>query len=474
MARPMPLGVYDTGNYPALLDDDGMWDWSVQRSEGPGFDSKLARACSRPTPPTSFSSEGHLGAAYLEGAKLDNLKRAGWAVLFGPNTSDEIKKQIAPLIQYRREQIQNDDLCKVFDGSNGGYKAGQSAAQWLGEFKVSAVNSVNPAAGVPFYIMIVASPDDIPFEFQYDLDVYWGVGRLWLEKDEDYGAYAQAVIEYENPKQPPSASRRMTFFTPRFERDNGATALICDGLVTPLQKSQFADEYQFGVDVITGKDANRDRLIELYSGVKSRPSIYFCGTHGLLRAVESAHLADTMGALLCEVWPGDVAPGKGQYMAGRDLPGDADLRGTVHFLFCCYGGGWPMVSSYDGAQIAPKTMVARLPQTILAKGGLAVLAHIDRGWSYSFQAGNGIDRSQEFGCIFTRFMDGARAGHATDQYNMQWGILGNQISRQMRDSTIESTEAAHNLWVEHDDARNYVLYGDPAVRLRVEDLRAEG
>jgi hypothetical protein len=71
-------------------------------------------------------------------------------------------------------------------------------------------------------------------------------------------------------------------------------------------------------------------------------------------------------------------------------------------------------------------------------------------------------------------MDGARAGHATDQYNMQWGILGNQISRQMRDSTIESTEAAHNLWVEHDDARNYVLYGDPAVRLRVEDLRAEG
>jgi hypothetical protein len=321
--------------------------------------------------------------------------------------------------------------------------------------------------------MIIASPEDIPFDFQYQLDVYWGVGRLWLANDEDYGAYARAVIDYESAKQAP-ASRGLTFFAPRFERDNGATGLFCDGLIEPLRQLGIGADYQFGVNLITGKDATRDRLVELYAAPQSRPSIYFCGSHGLLRTPTSEHLADTMGALLCEVWPGDTAPGKDQYLAARNLPDETDLRGTVHFLFACYSGGWPAVSSYDGAQLAPAPMVARLPQAILAKGGLSVFAHVDRVWSYSYQAGNGIDRTQEFEGILTRLMKGARAGHATDAYNIRWNVLAGYIAEQMRNATIPSTEAAHNLWVEHDDARNHVLYGDPAAYLRVEAMPTAG
>jgi hypothetical protein len=139
----------------------------------------------------------------------------------------------------------------------------------------------------------------------------------------------------------------------------------------------------------------------------------------------------------------------------------------MHFIFACYGGGWPSTSTYDGTPVAPKPMVARLPQTILAKGGLAVLAHIDRVWSYSFQAGNGIDRSGEIEDVLTRLMKGARAGHATDQFNTRWNVLGNSIAQKIASHRMPSTQTAHDLWIEHDDARNHVLYGDPAVCLRV-------
>jgi hypothetical protein len=465
------LGIYETGEYPKLLDDDGMWDWSQQRSDSPVLDHKLARDCTRPLPPVAAPKlEDHLGVANLEGPELDDLKRTGWAVLYGPNTSDSIKKQLEPLIQYRRDQIQNDKLFKIFDGANGGYQTGQTVDQWLAQFRVSSSAQVRPTAGVPFYVMIVAAPDDIPFEFQYQLDVYWGVGRLWLEKDEDYGTYAHAVMEYESGQQPPAA-RQLTFFAPRFQQDNGATASLCDDLIGPLRQLDIGADFQFGVDLITGKDATRDRLVELYSGQK-RPSIYFCGSHGVLRALDSPHLPDTQGALICEVWSGNSPPGKDQYMAARNLVPESSLRGTVHFLFACYAGGWPKVSSYDGAQVGPGPAVARLPQTILAKGGLAVFAHIDRVWTYSFQAGNGIDRTQEYEGILTRIMKGARAGHASDAYNIRWSVLGGRIAQQMRDATIPSTQAAHDLWIEHDDARNHVMYGDPAVCLRVNDMPA--
>jgi hypothetical protein len=358
----------------------------------------------------------------------------------------------------------------VFDGAQGGYQAGQTVDQWLGQFRVSANAMVQPKAGVPFYILIVASPEDIPFEFQYQLDIYWGVGRLWLNADEDYGSYARAVIEYESGEQAPPAGRKLTFFATRFERDNGGTPLFCDGLVEPLRQREIGADYGFGVEVITGKDATRDRLVDLYSGAGKRPSIYFCGSHGLLRDINSPHLADTQGALLCEVWPGDVSPTKDQYFAARNLRDDSDLRGTVHFLFACYAGGWPKISTYDGEPVGPAPMVARLPQAILAKGALAVFAHIDKVWSYSYQSGDGIDRSQEYEDLVTRMMKGARAGHATDAFNIRWSVLAGYIAAQINAATIPSTEAAHNLWIEHDDARNHILYGDPAVCLRVNDM----
>ena len=68
-------------------------------------------------------------------------------------------------------------------------------------------------------------------------------------------------------------------------------------------------------------------------------------------------------------------------------------------------------------------------------------------------------------------LGGHRVGNALDQFNIRWAALTTEISDRLKVGTTPQaqTELA-NLWVARDDARNYIVFGDPAVRLRVEDL----
>lgn len=472
MDNPIPLGVYvEDGSSPAVLsDEEAQWEWSEKRSGAPTLDLKLSKGCTRP-PLQPTAEEPHLGASNLEGERLDNLARAGWAVLFGPQTTDDVKNSLADLIAFRRSQVgnENKDLFQIFDTNHFPYKKGQSAEDWLADMGIAVDAQVQTDAGVPFYVMIVASPEDIPFQFQYDLDVYWGVGRLWLEKPEDYVAYGKAVIENETNFEA-SVRKELRVFAPRFDNDK-ATQMVCDKLVEPLMQRKMGADYGFRENVMTGKDAKRDALLDLYAQRTDRPAIYFAASHGVLCKSDGKLLSGTMGAILGQDWAAGDTPREASYVASRHVKArNADLRGTFHVLCACYGAGWPVNSSYDGTKVADAASVARLPQTILSRGGLGVLGHIDRAWSYSYVSGAGINRTAEYESIITRLMGGARAGHVTDAFNMRWNVLAGKIAYLERKQLIESPEQYHNLWVEHDDARGYVLLGDPAARLNVEKM----
>src|SRR5262249_9112880 len=115
---------------------------------------------------------------------------------------------------------------------------------------------------------------------------------------------------------------------------------------------------------------------------------------------------------------------------------------------------------------------ARLPQRMLASGALAIVAHIDRAWSYSFQVGRSAPQIQEFRDVMVRVMKGERIGQCTDQFNLRWTVLSAELADALRQQQVlpgqVSDAALANRWVARDDARNYVTLGDPAVRLRVE------
>ncbi len=59
---------------------------------------------------------------------------------------------------------------------------------------------------MPFYVMLVGTPEQIPYYFQYQLDVMRGVGRLDFGSDVDaYDRYARAVVASEGDAfEPPT------------------------------------------------------------------------------------------------------------------------------------------------------------------------------------------------------------------------------------------------------------------------------
>src|SRR5436305_1028160 len=96
-------------------------------------------------------------------------------------------------------------LHQVFSG-NRGVQPGQTAEGWARQHGVSLTAPVDPTQGVPYYLLIVGSPERISFEFQALLKMQWAVGRLYFDHIEDYGRYVQAVVQYENANPAPRKS----------------------------------------------------------------------------------------------------------------------------------------------------------------------------------------------------------------------------------------------------------------------------
>jgi len=67
---------------------------------------------------------------------------------------------------------------------------------------------------------------------------------------------------------------------------------------------------------------------------------------------------------------------------------------------------------------------------------------------------------------------GRRLGHAMDSFNARWAAVSTQIADALRDfksGQISGADLARQ-WIVRDDARNYTILGDPAVKLRVDEM----
>ena len=122
-------------------------------------------------------------------------------------------------------------------------------------------------------------------------------------------------------------------------------------------------------------------------------------------------------------------------------------------------------------QVAPAPLISRLPQRLLSHpngGALAVLAHVDRAWTTSFQTDAGKPQSTDFRMVINRLMNGDRIGHATDQFNAVWAAQLVEWSRMQTASakTKFTDDEIANRWIPLADAKSYIVFGDPAVQIR--------
>lgn len=392
--------------------------------------------------------EAHLGP--MDGVDPLRLEQAGWGIVFPRGTDEGVKRALAPLLQHRQRQAGR--LYKELE------YGGEPAPVFLARYG-GGPGPVNPER-VPFYLLLVGGAEELPFELQYQLDVQHAVGRLAFagpDRYERYGRYAEEVVRAET--EPPSSPRRVVLFGPKNPGD-AATQLTHKELILPLarelEKKWSKGPKRWVVTAATGPEATRERLRALMGGAET-PSLLVTAKHGLDFRPDHPLRRTAQGAFLCQDWGGPGQSVDGCYLTADDLVGGAALRGLIAFHFSCFSAG-----------NSQEPFIAPLADRLLGHPGgsaLAVVGHVDRAWGYSFYWPIAGAQREVFSGALHRLLRGEPVGWAMELFNQRYAALAVDVLQQpyWGDRNILHPAA---LWTALMDARNFVVLGDPAVRLR--------
>ncbi|MFO0798482.1 MAG: hypothetical protein U0804_13480 [Gemmataceae bacterium] len=397
-----------------------------------------------------------------------DLAQAGWGVVFAKETPEDVRAALKPLLDRRAAQA--GPLFRVLE-----LQPGETREAWLARHKVHG-SDVNPAA-VPYYLLLVGTPEQIPFEFQYLLDIDYAVGRVAFDDPADYGRYAAAVVASETAEAAPPA-REVVYWGTRHPMDR-ATQLSADKLIAPLSGAgatdpTVAEKYGFRTRSFRAADATKANL---RAALDARPALLFTASHGMGGWPKGdPRQRPASGALLCQDWPGYGAVSANHYLAAADLGPDTRLDGTIAVVFACYGAGTPRYDPFLTAptggpvEVAEAPFVSALGQRLLAAGALAVVGHIDRAWGYSLEAKGAGAQIQPFRNLLARVLRGDPVGQGTIDFSQRFATYSAELLNRLDPTAPGARSAADpklaQAWVERNDAQSYVVLGDPAVRVR--------
>jgi len=422
--------------------------------------------------------------AVKEGIEPTDLAQAGWGIIFSyedPHAppafpASAIRQALQPLLDLRQSQA--GVRFKIYQDADG-YRPNDTASSFASRHDIRVSDPADPEK-VPYYLLIVGSPQEVPFHFQYQLDVQYAVGRIHFDSLEEYANYARTVVAAETGDQTPNT--RVTFFGPA-NRDDRATDLSATHLVEPLfhhLQDRYADRWLF--DAILRDDATKARLLRLVGGPET-PALLFAACHGMEFPKDDPKDRQLrhQGALLCQDWRGPEA-GRGEvppdhYLAGEHLPPDASLGGLIAFFFACYSAGTPRFDEYyrqefrdSGKTIAYHPFLAALPQTMLGLpmgGALAVIGHVERAWGTSYLGPRQSQQLAVFQSAVERLLKGQPIGLAMEYFNGRYAALSSELTTILNDIRWQKPNPYEvaELWTANNDARGYIVIGDPAVRL---------
>jgi len=97
---------------------------------------------------------------------------------------------------------------------------------------------------------------------------------------------------------------------------------------------------------------------------------------------------------------------------------------------------------------------------------LAVIGHIDRAFSDSFQGPGRIEQLAVFQSVMKCLLDRFPVGYAMEYFGQQYAELASECKLGIDHKNLTDIEIA-SLWTRSTNARNYTIFGDPAVRVAI-------
>jgi hypothetical protein len=408
------------------------------------------------------------------GADLGSPRAAGWTFLVnGADPQlDAIVRAIEPLARHRGMKDPAKPLVYRDEPMDEWFT-------WLLD-NYTAYNSEQ----VPHYVLLVGGPDQIPFGFQALLDSAGATGRIDFDGSlADLSAYVDKVIRLERARSP-VARREAIVFAP----DGGygdATFFSRRYMAEPLAEA-IRQKRGLPVRALVAEEATKARLQEALRG--ARPALVYTASHGLgAPRTDLAEQKRLNGAICCQ--PARREPLADRLFGAADVPLDeAFLEGAIVFQFACFGYGTPAESDFahwlEGPELnAEADFVAALPKRLLAhpRGPIAYVGHVDTAWLHGFAD---PDDPYILAAWDPRIAPFARAVHLllgaqpvglamadmNKRYDVSSAILANTYDRLKRgriQTTPEFYRRLADAFITRNDAQNYLVFGDPAARVRL-------
>jgi hypothetical protein len=402
-------------------------------------------------------------------------REAGWTFMVAKNDPqrDQIIQILQPLAAHRGMEDPSAPL--EFGGD-----PEDDWGEWLVENFYARVLDGKKA---PQYVLMIGGPDLLPFRFQSLLDTVVNVGRLEFDTLDDLKHYVEKVIRLETAPDP-VVNREVILFGP----DGGMqdpTYFSREYMVKPLN-NHISQQLKFQTTALMGADATKTKLVDALKGAK--PALIYTASHGLGQMGKPLDQQKKYNGAICCQTSGPLT--LNDLFCADDVPlNEPFLEGSVFFQFACFGYGTPAQSDYthwlEGMpeKYADVDFVASLPKRLLAhpKGPVAYVGHLDTAFLHGFTDQNDPyimerwhARIEPFVYAVKQLLEVQPSGLSMQHMNEKFGIynvLLNSTYDRLKKGTFTWTPDTErrfvDTWIIRSDAQNYMVFGDPAARLRI-------
>jgi hypothetical protein len=336
---------------------------------------------------------------------------------------------------------------------------------------------------VPHYVLIVGSPQQVPFHFQSLLSSAAAVGRVSYDSLDDLDTYVKKILKLETMSSPVT-TRDAIFFAP----DAGlgdATYFSRRYMAEPMAET-IEKKSGLKIQKLIGDQATKGGLVGAVQS--TRPALVYTASHGLAAPSESLAIQKRYNGAICCQPSGDESLRQRLYSTDDVLVGEPFLEGSVFFQFACYGYGTPAESDFMHWLNRPTfnstaDFVAALPKRLLAQPGgpIAFIGHVDTAWLHGFDDPESPHllerwhpRIEPFVYAVLQLLETNPVGLAMSRFPKRYDITNAQLTStfdRLQRGSLQMTPTLRTklaqVFITRSDAQNYMIFGDPAVRLRI-------